>query len=371
MRATTAVASIALVLATAAASSAQSAQELAGLWTRLPQGEAKEKFYRFSATPDGKLQGKLLNPPEGLQCEVVLEVAGGKVTGAGTWVEGDYRTDPPAKWELQLRGGRLEGRIEWLDFGDGKVYERGWETNHRFEKLSRVGLLPDGDGAEEPFGDPIKDLPALAGGWAGPGGAWVLEVTGDKARLVAQGHHDGAVVDLALDKGALKGKVAALGTAVELAFSEEKLEGRAAWVEGKDAGEHATSGWAPLSLTRLSRVDAGGKATSEEPGPGDAAPLDGVWRRDDGLYLRLRVEHGQAVGVLGDKSGAAKCRVQLSAQNGKWVGTANWDGVEARWELSAAGGQLSGRCEWVDVHERKVVARGWSWRAFKPLRRVG
>lgn len=357
-----------VALAVTGTARAQTAQELAGLWRRLPQGEAGEKLYRLTAKPDGTLAGELLNPPEGLTCELSLTVQGGKVAGTGTWVEGEHRSTPPAKWELTWKGaGKLEGRLEWLDFADGKVYERGWEEGHRFEKLPRVGLITDGADAEQPMGDPIEDLAALAGGWSGPGGAWVLDVSGGKARLVARGHHDDAAVDLAVDRGALRGKVASLGTEVELALNEGKLEGRAAWTEGR--GPHAVKGWAPLSLSRLARVDAGAP-TAEEPGQGETTALDGVWRRDDGLYLRLRVENGRAVGVLSDKAGATRCRVDLAAENGRWVGAANWDGVEVRWELVAKGAELAGRCEWADVHEQKVVARGWTWRAFKPLRRV-
>jgi hypothetical protein len=356
------------VLALAVTGRAQTAQELAGLWRRLPQGEAGEKLYRLTATPDGKLTGELLNPPEGLRCELSLAVENGKVTGAGTWVDGEHRSDPPAKWELTFKGaGKLEGRVEWIDFEDGKIYDRGWEDGHRFEKLGRVGLITDADGAEAPMGEPIQDAAALAGGWSGAGGAWVLSTSNQGAFLVALGHHDGAKVQLSVERGALRGKVESTGTEVELALNEGKLEGRAAWTEG--TGEHATKGWAPLTLTRLPRLDAGA-STAEEPGQGETTALDGVWRRDDGLYLRLQVDGARATGVLSDKAGATRCRVELAPQNGRWVGTANWDGVEVKWELAAQGAELSGRCEWADVHEQKVVARGWTWRTFKPLRRV-
>lgn len=347
----------------------QTAQDLAGLWRRLPAGESGEKFYRLAATGDDVLEGALLNPPEGLDCRVSLRLSGKKLTGAGTWVEGEH--EAAARWELTIDGpGKASGRLEWLDWSEGTVYERGWEP-HRFELVRRVGLVVEGDGqAEEPFGDPIDAVEPLAGGWAGLGGAWSLEATGrGRARLVPVGHGDGRTVDLEVQRGVLRGTVAGLGTAVELAWSDGKLEGRAGWVEGE--GDMAQRGWAALSFTRLRRIDGvEGAGAAAEPAPGDAAPLDGVWRRDDGLFLRLQPEGEQVVGVLSGRDGAVRCRVRLEARSGRWVGTANWDGVETRWELSAAAGGVTGRCEWVDVHEGRVVSRGWAGRVFKPLRRV-
>ncbi|MCO5166976.1 MAG: hypothetical protein M9894_11485 [Planctomycetes bacterium] len=357
------------LLALASVASAQSARDLEGLWRRLPAGESGEKFYRLAATSDDALEGALLDPPDGLECHVALKVSGKKLTGAGTWVEGEHRAE--AKWELTLDApGKASGRLEWLDWEDGTIHGRGWEP-HRFERVARVGLVTEGDGqAEEPFGDPVDALEPLAGGWAGPGGAWSLEVTGAKrARLVPVGHHDGQTIEVEVQRGVLRGTVAGLGTEVELAWSEGKLDGRAAWTEGQ--GEVSQRGWAAVTFTRLRRIDGvEGAGAASEPAAGEAAPLDGVWRRDDGLFLRLQPEGGQAVGVLSARDGAVRCRVRLEAKNGRWVGTANWDGVETRWELTASGGGVAGRCEWVDVHDGRVVSRGWAGRVFKPLRRV-
>lgn len=360
---------LALVSGSAVArAQAVSADELAGLWRRLPTPESAEKLYRFEVGPDGALQGTLLNPPEGLECRLSLRVAGNKLEGVATWVEGDFSAD--ARWELALQGrDAASGRVEWLDWQGGKIYDRGWEE-HRFERVARKGLVTEGDEADEPFGDPIEELEALAGGWSGAGGAWALEVDGPRARLVPVGHREGLVVDLQVERGVLRGRVASLGTEVELAWSDGELQGRAAWVEGE--GDQALRGWAPLTLARLPRLDGGeGTGSAAPPSAGDATgPLDGVWKRDDGLFLRLRPEGQAAVGVLSTRDGQVRCRVRLEPQDGRWVGAANWDGVEARWELSANGGALTGRCEWVDAHDGRVVARGWTGRAFRPLRRV-
>lgn len=362
-----------LALSGATVARAQSAKDLAGLWRRLPTQDSKEKFYRFSANGDGTLEGVLLNPPEGLECQISLGVDGNKLFGVGAWIEGEHRAE--AKWELlRDRQGNFGGRLEWLDWEEGTIFERGWEE-HRFERVARVGLVTSGAGdAEQPFGEPVEDLTSLAGGWAGPGGPWAIEqdkISGKKLRLVPVGHHEGNAIDLTDERGTLKGKVAGLNTDVELAFSEGKLEGRTAWVEGQELGDNnAQRGWSPVSFTRLTRLDEGTKSASEAPSPGDTAPLDGVWKRDDGLFLRLHPEGAQVVGVLSAGDGALRCRVRLEAQNGRWVGTANWDGVEAKWELAAADGALTARCEWVDVHSGLVVARGWGARTFKPLRRV-
>ncbi len=358
---------------TAAVAQAQSADDLAGLWRRLPTQDSDEKFYRLAVSADGALEGVLLDPPEGLECLLSLRVEGKKLVGVGAWVEGEHRAE--AKWELTLDAtDKASGRLEWLDWEAGTIYERGWEQ-HRFERVARRGLVTTGDGqTDEPFGDPIERLAPLAGGWVGPGGPWALTVDGSSARLTPVGHHDGVVVDLAVEGGALRGKVASLGTEVELAWSEGELQGRAAWVEGE--GDVAQRGWAPVTFTRLPRLDGvegTGEATEPQAGEPAQAALDGVWKRDDGLFLRLRPEGQAAVGVLSTASGEVRCRVRLEQAGGRWVGAANWDGVEARWELSSAGsdvGALGGRCEWVDAHEGRVVARGWSGREFRPLRRV-
>lgn len=364
-----ALGSVLVLASTSVVARAQSAQELAGLWRRLPTNDSGEKFYRLAVGADGALEGVLLAPPEGLECHVSLRVEGDKLVGAGAWIEGEHRAE--AKWELTLEGAdEASGRVEWLDWEGGTVYERGWEQ-HRFERVARKGLVTTGDGqADEPFGDPIQDLTPLAGGWAGPGGPWALTVDGTRARLTPVGHHDGLVIELQEERGVLRGKVESLGTEVELAWSEGALEGRSAWVEGE--GEVAQRGWAAVSFTRLPRLDGvEGAGEAMEPQPGDAAAiLDGVWRRDDGLFLRLRPEGQAAVGVLSTKSGDVRCRVRLEGQGGRWIGAANWDGVEARWELALSDGALAGRCEWLDTHDGRVIARGWSGRAFKPLRRV-
>jgi hypothetical protein len=365
-----------LVLGLAPARAQATPQTLAGLWRRLPTQEAPDaRYFRLAATADG-LAGDCVNPPEGIQYHVALALKDGKLTGKATLDDSGSKVD--VAWDLTVKDAdHLDGRSEYVMWNDdGSVAGRGWEP-HGFERVARVGLVTDQEGAEEPYGDPIDDLPALAGGWAGPGGAWALAVDRGKATLTPVGHHDGLTITLGLERGALRGTVTTAGqaTKVELALSEGKLEGRAEWVAGADLGDAAERGWAPVALTRLPRTDgsaagAAAAAAPEPPEAGAAAPLDGVWRRDDGLFVRLHPEGGAVVGVLSDADGVVKARLHLEAKDGRFVGAANWDGVEARWELSATSAGLVGRCEWVDAADGRVVSRGWLARTFSALRRV-
>jgi hypothetical protein len=364
-----------IVLLAGSSARAQTAQDLAGVWKRLPNtAGGATRYVRLAATAPDRLEGEMLNPPTGVKLTVALQVLpNGKLQGNGTW--DDDRSKVQAAWEFELKGpDAFEGRSEWLDwdYDDGHIVDRGWDQ-YRFERLPRTGLLTSGPVGEEPFGDPIEDARALAGGWAGPGGPWLLEVEGKQVRLVPVGHHEGQRVTLQVERGALRGAVEGLGTAVELAASEGKLTGRSEWVCGvQELGDLAQRGWVGLELTRLPRIDGEGVTEAGELSPGDtSAPLDGVWKRDDGLYLRVHPEGNQVVGTVCGKDGVTRCRVQLTAQDGRWVGAANWDGVETRWELAPQeGGGLAGRCEWVDAHDGRVVARGWGARAFKAMRRL-
>lgn len=366
---------IASFIALLAGSARAQQTDLTGVWKRAPaSGQGQARYVTLASTDGTTYEGVMLNPPEGVKLAIRLALQpGGELRGTGTWDDGRFKVE--AAWEFKLEGpDAFSGRSEWLDwdFEDGHIVDRGWDP-YRFERLPRVGLITTGPAAEEPFGDPIEDPRALAGGWAGPGGPWLLTVEDKKVRLVPVGHHDDLRIDLELERGALRGAVDGLGTAVELAFNEGKLVGRTEWVCGvQELGDLAQRGWTALELTRLTRIDGEGVTEAGELSPGDtSSPLDGVWKRDDGLYLRVRPEGDHVVGVLSGKDGAPRCRVQLTAQDGKWVGAANWDGVETRWELAPLeGGGLAGRCQWVDAHDGRTVASGWGARMFKPLRRL-
>lgn len=364
-----AVVTLALLAGTAPA---QTAADLAGTWKRLPTKDSPDPtFFRFAAG-DGGLQGTLLNPPEGIDCKVALEVQGPKVTGTATWTfDGETQA---TGWEFALdpKGQKLAGRNEVLIYKDsGELERKEWESR-TLERVARVGLVTSGE-AEEAFGEPIADLPALQGGWRGPGGGWALTVEGGQVGLAPVGHSDGVRIGLKDERGSLKGRASmpSGSSDIELAMDEGKLVGRASWREDPAIGELAQSGWGPLSFERLPRLDPGTEPAPERPSAGEAGPLDGVWKRDDGRYLRLKVEGGQTVGVLSGKDGKPVCRVRLEEKSGVWEGAANWDGVEARWELvKNADGSLGGRCEWVDALDGRVVARGFAARKFAPLRRI-
>lgn len=353
---------------------AQTAADLAGTWKRLPTKDSPDPtFFRFTAG-EGGLQGTLLNPPEKVECKVTLEVKGPKVTGAATWSFDGEVEKTATSWEFTLdaNGQKLSGRNEVLLYDDNdELKGKEWEPR-TLERVARLGLVTTGE-AEEAFGEPIADLPGIAGGWRGPGGGWAITVEGGQVGLVPVGHSDGVRIGLKDERGSLKGRASMPGGSsdIELAMDEGKLVGRASWREDPSLGELAQTGWGPLSFERLPRLDPGSEAAPERPAAGEAGPLDGVWKRDDGKYLRVKVEGGQTVGVLSGKDGKPVCRVRLEEKSGVWEGAANWDGVEARWELvKGADGSLSGRCEWVDALDGRVVARGFAARKFAPLRRI-
>lgn len=363
-----ALATLALLLVAACPAGAQ---DLTGTWKRLPTKDSPGvSFFRFAAQGD-KLEGTLLNPPEMVKgCKVTLELKAGKAVGSAEWTfeEGSEKTG----WELAADGpDALAGKNEVILYDEkDKEVGREWEPR-RFERVKRVGLVTAGAAEEPSFGEPA-DLEALAGGWKGPGGPWSASVQG--SRLVLKGKGEDRI-ELEDQRGALKGKATLAGgvtSDLELAFDEGKLVGRASWREA-DAGlgDKAANGWSPVTFERLTRLDGGATLAGSALEAGDQAPLDGVWKRDDGLYLRLRVEAGQTVGVLSDKAGAAMCRVRLEGKDGTWSGKANWNGVEAAWELvRGKDGGLLGRCEWVDHEDGQVVARGFVLRKFTALRRV-
>ncbi|RMG09566.1 MAG: hypothetical protein D6731_19260 [Planctomycetota bacterium] len=339
-----------------------------GIWKRLPTDTAKASYYLFEPV-EGGVRGVLLTPPEGMTCEVELRLEESRLVGAATWKEEGY-PDLQTRWEYTLEeAGRLVGRSEWVAWDEEGKESRGWE-DHTFVPAPAVGLVTSGDAPEAPFGEPVDDLESLAGGWAGPGGAWKLSVDGPLVTLVPVGdHHPEARIALKYERGTFQGQATLGGNQrcrLELAFDEGALRGRSTYVQAPELGDKARHGWAPLVFTRLERLEAAPPAP-EAPAPGEGSPI-GVWKRDDGLYLRVREEGGEVAGVLCDASGRARCRLRFVQENGLWIGTANWGDLETRWELSASEDALVGRCEWVDVHEGQVVARGWGARRFVRLR---
>ncbi len=360
-----------------AAAQAGGPEDLAGTWRREPTPDAKTARYFRLEAGEGKLTGELLNPPEGFTCKVALEAAGGRLKGQATWTD-EYGAETSA-WDFQVApdGQGLAGRSEFLQFKEDGSVEKGWE-NHKLTRVARVGLLPElvAGAADEPFGDAVSDLRPLAGGWRGPGGAW--QATLLQGRLIftqVTSGGPGARVELKDERGVLRGEAEVPGggrVAVELAYEDGRLSGRAAWREDlPDLADRAASGWAQVAFERLARLDGGAEPTSSAPEAGDTSPIEGVLRRDDGAFLRVAAEGAEHVGVLSDAAGKTLARVRLRPEGGRWVGAANWDGVELRWELAATGeGGLAGRCEWGDAHDGRVVARGWGARSFRRLTRL-
>jgi hypothetical protein len=369
-----ALTAFALLAPAASAQDAPTAADVAGLWERVKTTDSASKLYAFTANGDA-LEGEMLTPPQGMTCSVALALEDGTWKGAATFEEPDY--DPiVTAWEFSYADGKLTGRSEWVSWDDDGNESRGWE-DHTFVRVASVGLVTEGSAEEAPFGDPVDPLSALAGGWKGPGGAWELKVDGTSVSLKPIGHMDEVLISLTDERGILRGHATLPGGGscdVELALDEGRLNGRSSWIQGADLPEgladRAVKGWSPIGFERLERLEVGpADANADAPAAGGDA-LSGVWKRDDGHYLRARVEAGEVVGVLCDADGNAQARLRFVHEAGVWVGTANWGDFETRWELSVGEGGLTGRAEWVDVHDGQVIARGWSGRTFTALQKV-
>lgn len=389
---------LALVLAisgTAAAQTVPTAQDVVGLWKRLGNKETHtERYYNITLKPGGGLTGTLLNPPfDTMTCSLDLKVISNRVEGQCNWTEGKYKTYTKWAFTISPKGDRLLGQSELIDWEDGKVYDRRWVdyTMVRVKKDDLVadlkklgkkvddfagalkvlgyqveGLVTEGKG-EEAYGDAPKDLAVVAGGYAGPGGAWAATVAGKRLLFDPIGHHDKYQIEVTDVRGTLKGSVtlpSGRKTKIELGWDadEKSLSGRVEWLAGPYGA------WAPIKLTRLQRTE-GGAAKAEKP-TASSGPLTGVWKRDDGLYLRVREEAGDTLGVLCKQDGKPLARIRFEQKSGIWVGTANWKGWESTWELGVDGDTLAGRCQWADLADGKVVARGWGGRTFTRLKRV-
>ncbi len=362
---------LALLVLFAGSAHAQSLEELEGVWKRLPaQGGGEARYLHLELNGSGALEGPMVNPPlaeEGIACSVALQLEGAQLTGDATWTEGDFAAT--ARWEFSVSSkDELRGRCEWLSWEGSEVFDRGWDEGMQMVRVPKVGWVTEGE-AEAPFGDEIEDLAALTGGWLGPDGeGWAVVVTGEQVSLTRK---TGAPLNMVLanERGTLRGVLAVDGVEcqVELVFEagEGHLVGRSSWTAGP------VTGWAPVAFTRLERSEVGPEGVSAEAPVASGETPSGVWKRDDGLYLRFRQEAGELVGELLEKPGTVRARLRFAHKAGLWVGTANWGGYETTFELGLDdAGQLIGRAEWVDLHQGQVVARGWSGRTFKALRRV-
>lgn len=355
---------LAALLVLSAALSATAQDELAGVWKRT--GET-ERFYVIEKGADG-FTGRLVNPPfESMVCTLALSDSKGKVSGKCHWVEkaDDTSYEADTAWDFTLTGDTLTGRAEAMDWEGGVVYHREWVA-YTLERVTRTGLVTEGEADEgEGFGEEIGELSAFAGGWLGAGGAWGAAVDGDELVLTAVGHREGVTIRLKNERGTLRGeaKLANGKTCkIELGFSEGALSGRTSWSAGP------VEGWAPLSFKRLEgalpdRVDA----PAPEAGSGE---LSGVFKRDDGLYLRVSKKADGVTGVLCDKEGKVSARLTFTESGGIWTGTANWGDYETQWELAVGEDGIKGRCQWADTHEGKLIATGWGARTFTTLKRL-
>lgn len=351
-----------LVMSAAFTATAQDEAAL-GVWKR--SGET-ERFYVVEKGDEG-LTGRMVNPPfDTMTCSLKLTLENNKVKGSCHWSEkaDDKTYEADTAWEFTLDGDTLSGRAEAMDWEGGVVYHREWLA-YTLERVAPVGLVTEGSAGEEAFGDDISDLGDFAGGWLGAGGAWSATVDGEELVLTAVGHRDGTTIRLKNERGTLRGE-AKLGDGktnkIELGFSEGELTGRSSWSAGP------VEGWAPISFKRLERAETGSEtAAAPEAGSGE---LSGVFKRDDGLYLRVRKGAEGVTGVLSNKEGKVSARVTFSESAGVWTGVVNWGDYETKWELSVGEEGLTGRCQWADTHEGKLVATGWSGRTFKALKRA-
>lgn len=351
-----------LVLAAAFGASAGD-EDVVGVWKR--PGENPQ--YYVIEPGEGGLTGRLVNPPfEGMSATLDLKVVNGELRGQCNWEEKveDKTYTAFTLWELKVQGDALKGRCEGLDWEEGVVHHREWLA-YTLERVARRGLVTEGAAGEAGFGEEFEGLTTLAGGWSGPGGAWTASVSGEELVLSPVGHHDGASIRLKNERGTLRGEAKlADGTVskLELGLNEGALSGRSSWNAGP------VEGWSPVSFSRVERLEASA-APAPELTPAEGSVV-GVWKRDDGLYLRLRAEGEGVVGVLSDATGAVKARTTLRNDGGIWRGAVNWGDYETKLELALAGEGLAARAEWADVQEGKLVATGWAGRSFKRLARL-
>jgi len=353
--------------------------DLEGTFKRINSETKAETVLRLELDDDGVyLNGTLEGLPQDLECTGRFKLKGDVLRGWVRWVDTKYGTDSKVPWKFTFKDGdTARGSCGWLDtsfepfkrgytiyflertedapasdsgssFSSGTVRRDGWQT---------------GDGGELPASEEINGG-HLYGGWRGPGGPWLVNSSdGESLTIKPVDHSEGVELRLQNEDGVWRGEVSYDGgtSEVELAWTGERLVGRSSWSEGDDQG------WAPLSFERLERIDLGHPSEVYSVDPGSDAEIAGAYKREDGLYLRL---DANGEGELVAKDGTRSCRVRLENQDGVWTGTANWDGVETKWELARTDDGLEGRSEWVDHDGGTVVVRGWSKRAFQKLERA-
>lgn len=377
------------------------AQDLVGTWKR-DDGRLVRLDWDAQA---GEITGTMLEPPENdvthlkYGVKIRLHREGNKVTGKAIWRDTNPKTkgfpaapdfwEADALWELELVApGKLKGRSEGLSFGWGKVTDKAWD-NHELDRLPFVTLGGAGKAPERVEAAQPIDEAALAGTWKANTGAIVRFKQQDAGYLIDRVSGSGAFpasIRVTNEANVLRGLASWDGgaeTKVELRLTAPgRLEGRAESVEGEK--ETAQRGWAPFALERLARLDgATTHAAAAEPAPlppAAAGPLaSNLFKRDDGLYLKLTPTATGYTGELVSKTKEVHAKLELApGPDNKLVGKAIFevDGapVEAKWELSPQpDGSLDARCEWLDwdAASKSAPLRGMSGRKFKPLRRVG
>ena len=360
-------------LALACTASAQTAEDLAGNWKRTGGMESPSiGVYQLDVGGQG-LTGSMVNPPEGFACELDLALNGQELAGTATWKETAVDMRVETRWELTVVDAKtLSGRCQWKVWAhDGTIEDEGWD-DYELVKVQRVGLAVDGEGAEAPFGDPLPAPGEVFGGYAALGQGWTIrhQLGTWKVEPAAGGPFEGTRIELREAGGILSGQVTLADGAtckLELGWNadEQTLSGRSSWTEGDDEG------WAPITFTRLERINAGPIGLAEFPRAGDEGTIAGVYKRDDdGVYLRLEGDESNVSGDLVDAEGNVQARVELRNANGIWRGTSNHDGVEVKWEYSKTGAGLTGRAEFIDVMDGKVITRAFSPRSYTALKRL-
>lgn len=369
-------------------------QELTGTWKR-----DDGKLFRLDWDAQaGEVTGKMLEPPENsvshlrYAVDLHLHREGNAVRGKATWTDANPKKGQPNQpdfwtadslWEYELTGpGKMKGRSEYLSFGRGKVFEKGW-NEHTLERLPIVAVGSSGKAPEKVEGKNAIDKEALAGAWKLASGAVVRFTAAAKGYGLEPASADSKItgghfeVEANVLKGTLDLAGAPEGGKVELALvAPGRLEGRAEAIELVSPGEWRRS-WQPLVLERLPQIDAG------PPVPEDTAlfvaglvDLPGTWKREDGLYLDL---DATGEGQLVSRADGPRAHVKLGPMTGGHLsGTVTWtlDGVPVpmKWELwPQDDGTLLGVCEWFtwDPAKKAPAAKGTTLRTFKPLKKVG
>jgi hypothetical protein len=352
---------------------AQSVEDLAGTWTRSGGEETPTVGVYTLEASDGKLVGSLTNPPEGFSCEVELGLEGDGLVGTATWREAEVDMQIETRWELTVSDNdTLSGRCQWKVWAhDGTVENEGWDE-YELERVKRKGLVVDGEGAEAPYGDSITSPRALYGGYEALGSGWTIRNDMGTWKIEpAEGPHQDVVVEITERAGSLVGQARLPDGTIsklELGWNEEtqSVSGRSSWTDG--SGEE---GWAPIEFKRLPRLNT--RLTEVQPATpraGNPGSIAGVYKRADGLYVRLQGDETAVEGDLVDADGTVVARVQLREGNGVWRGTASFDGVETKWQYSATDEGLEGRQEFADHLDGVVVVRGWGHWPMTPLKKL-